>query len=97
MKYIQPMKIYKWRAGIPTSLVCRCPYCQKTPKIDYIVDDRFWKKTIPKKYRTGVICLKCLANISKECFYHIEKIYYACKGITLKLRIEKIYRNNEYK
>jgi len=91
--------IKKWHASIPTFLSCKCPYCHKIPEIDYIVDDKFWKRIIPKKYRTGVVCLSCFYKLTRpihssdECFSHIRKIYYACKGITLKLKIEKIFRN----
>ena len=94
------MKIRKWRPGIPTSLVCKCPYCGKIPEVDYVIEDKLWFRVVPKKYRTGVVCLGCFSKLAIkrkiDWTYYIKRMFLATdsmvqSGLILELKIKRIF------
>jgi len=100
-KVMIPVETFK--EAIPDGLTIACPYCGRVPEIDYMIDDEIWKQLIPKEYRTGVVCLGCLAKLARQhkvaWVEHIQRMYWGSPQTTLELRIEKIYlpKNKEAK
>jgi len=77
------------RPASEDGLVSPCVRCKKHPvRLDYIVDDHYWKRVVPKKQQNDVVCWDCLNELdamnggvpSKE----IRRIWLTGKG-TLKV------------
>jgi hypothetical protein len=85
----------KWPEAISDGLTLSCPYCGLIPHIDYRVDDVFWKKVVPKEYRTGVVCLSCLDRIASEVgediSYHLIETQFTGLNKTLIMKLIKTY------
>jgi len=91
----------KWIESVSDGLRLRCPYCKKIPDIDYIVDGKIWNELIPKKYRYGVVCLRCIDKLASEqgidITNYIKKIYFIGEYKTLELKLSKIYYWKKFK
>lgn len=94
------VKIYNidennWIAGVSDGLTLPCEICGKIPKWDYRVDDDFWRKVVPDKYRLGVICLGCLDKLASkkglDIAKHLIDVQFTGLGKTIELTPHKIY------
>ena len=89
-----------WPESLSDGLELSCSFCGKKPIIDYSVTDYLWKKTVPKKYRKNVVCLKCLSERCDpdELLENIVRIQITLKGITFDIDSLKgyIYTENKH-
>ena len=54
-----------WPNGISDRLELSCGICGKENiNIDYIVNDKYWKKIVPENFRLGVVCLDCIIGLT---------------------------------
>ena len=86
------MRVFKMTKGnwidcISGGLENPCVRCGKRQIIDYGVDDKFWKKIIPKELRQDVVCIECLQTIAKQKGYdigsHLKEIQITLPGLTV--------------
>lgn len=94
-KKIRTIKLPMQITGLSDGLSVPCSVCYELPKFDYIVDDAFWNKLVPKRWRTGVICLGCLDKIAWHEGLNVGKhlLFVQFTGLetTVILRPEKIF------
>jgi len=85
----------KWIGGISDGLTLQCYLCKRIPKFDFTIEDSFWNKIVPKKYRLGIICLPCLDKLATEkgenVAIYLERIQFTGIGKTILLKPEKIF------
>lgn len=64
-------------------LLCPCRVCGTIPVIDYNVDDEYWRASVPKEMRPGVICLLCLVDmVGRDAMLHVRILYITVGGVT---------------
>lgn len=84
-----------WIPGISDGLTLRCHYCHEVPQFDYTVDDPFWRKIVPERYRLGVVCLPCLDKLAKEkgelISGHLLEVQFTGRGETIILKPTEVY------
>jgi len=88
-------KIKKFKPSVPSPLLCHCPYCGKIPSFDYIVSSEIWYKIIPKKYKCGVVCLRCFDKLAQEkkidWIPHFKSMFFANNKVSIRFKIKEIY------
>ncbi|GAI87057.1 unnamed protein product [marine sediment metagenome] len=89
------MKLKKWRPAIPSPLSLLCPYCKRIPEIDYHINNKIWKLVVPKKFRLGVVCLRCfilLANKRKiNWIPYLEKVFLSTDSVVIEFKIVSLW------
>ena len=66
MKIIRVVNKDKWPDGVSDGLQLACGICDMVPSFDYTVFDQFWNTVVPKEYKNGVVCLRCLSFLAAE-------------------------------
>jgi len=67
-------------------LVSPCSRCGNVVPFDYVVDDEFWQRIVPKEWWSNVLCLSCLDILACEhdesVHDHLSLIYFGGQRVT---------------
>lgn len=88
-----------WIDAVPDGLDLPCSICGCRVDFDYHVDDEFWEKMVPRAYKLGVICLRCLdvmATLKGEnVCEHLENVFFCGENKTILLSPNCVYIYNK--
>lgn len=90
-----------WISGVSDGLTLPCGICGRVPKFDYHVEDDFWERIVPRKYRRGVICLACLDEMAnkrgEDLSKFLEFVQFTGRGKTIELLPTRVFEYRENK